>query len=177
MNLKFPNPLANAIGVIALVMLLNACSSDNNQAATNNTTKTVTQLPWEAITVPLEANLRAYVIIDGNTGTRTAMTIDTLNNTATASISGLSLAPHTVQFVYEYVDGATIYTVAQSIAETVDLTGGSLTTTLTPTYVTTGTGFDNDSDGLSNAYELAAGTNPGDASCVVGYSLLDSCTL
>lgn len=178
MNLKSPNPLTKAIGVIALALLLNACSSDNNQAATNtgNSTKTVAQVPWEALTVPVLSNLRAYVIIDGNTGSRIAMTINTTNNTATASIPGLSLASHTVQIVYEYIDGTTTYIVAQSSVEPVDLTGGSTTFNIPSTaYVTAS--FDTDTDGLSNAYELAAGTNPGDSSCVVGFSLVGSCTL
>jgi hypothetical protein len=178
MRSKLFNPLAKAIGVFAIGVLATACSNDNNTSATNTSTKTVTQMPWEALTVPDLNGLSAYIILDGDAGSHIPMTIDTSLHTASASIPGLPKTSHTVQIVYEYNDAGTIYTVARSSVHTVDLTSGSTTFNIPNTdYVTTGTDFDPDSDGLSNAYELAAGTNPGDASCVVGISLVGSCTL
>jgi hypothetical protein len=177
MSLKLLNPLVKAVGMIAVVVLVNACSSDNNPATatTNNATKTVTQIPWEALTVPDLNGLSAQVIIDGNTGAPVNMTIDTTAHTASVSTS-LSKAPHTVQIIYRYTDISGTITIAQSSIQNVDLTGGSTTIDIPNTAYDT-TSFDADTDGLSNAYELAAGQNPNDASCAVGYGLLGSCTL
>ena len=149
-------------------------SSDN--ATNNGSTKTTTSLPLAALTVPNPSGLSAHIILDGNTASPIAMTIDHVAGTATANITGLSLVSHTIQIVYEYNDGATTYTLAQSTVHTVDLTGGSATYSVPDTDYDTAS-FDNDLDGLSNALELAAGTNPGDASCVLGISLVGFCTL
>jgi hypothetical protein len=173
---KFSNPLAKTISVLALAAVLNACGSNNNDAAASNPTKTVTQLPLAALMVPDMNGLSAQIILDGNTAAPIALTIDTTLHTATASIPGLSLASHTIQIIYRYTDINGTITIAQSAVHTVDLSGGSATYNVpAPDYDLAS--FDADSDGLSNAYELAAGLNPNDASCVVGYSLLGSCTL
>ena len=176
MNLKFLYPLAKALSMVALAVLLNACSSDDNHAATNNSTKTVTQLPWEALTVPDLNGLSARIILDGNTGSPIAMTINTTLNTATASIPGLTLASHTIQIEYRYTDVNGTITIAQSSIQTVDLTGGSATINIPSTAYDT-TSFDQDTDGLSNAQELALGANPYSSACELGTSLIGSCTL
>jgi hypothetical protein len=174
---KFSNPLTKTISLLALAALLNACGSNNNES-TSNSTKTVTELPLAALMVPNLNGLSAQIILDGDTASPIALTIDTTLHTATANIPGLSLASHTIQIIYRYTDSNGTITIAQSAVHTVDLSGGSATYDIpSGNYVTTGADFDADLDGLSNAYELAAGTNPRDASCVVGYSLLDSCTL
>ena len=173
---KFLNPLAKAIGVIAFAVLLNACSSDNNQAPASNPTKTVTQLPWEALTVPDLNGLSARIILDGNTASPIAMTIDRILRTATANIPGLSRASHTIQIEYRYTDVNGTLTIAQSPLQTVDLTGGSATIAIPSTAYVTAI-FDQDNDGLSNAQELALGANPYSSACQLGTSLIGSCTI
>ena len=172
MILKFLNSSIKTIFIIAFTIFLNACSSENNTSATSST-KTVTQLPLAALTVPNPSGLSAHIILDGNAASPIAMTIDNVAGTATANITGLTLASHTVQIVYEYNDGVTTYTLAQSTEHTVDLTSGSATYNIPDTDYDTAS-FDQDSDGLSNAMELAAGTNPNDAGCVLGISLVGS---
>lgn len=175
MIFKLSRESLKLIIVIAFLITLNACSSSDN-ATSIGTTKTTTALPLAALTVPNPSGLSAHIILDGNTASPIAMTVDHVAGTATANITGLSLAPHTIQIVYEYNDGFTTYTLAQSTVHPVDLTGGSATYSVPDTDYDTSS-FDDDSDGLSNALELAAGTNPGDAGCVLGISLVGSCTL
>lgn len=175
MILKFSRKSLRIFVPIAFLILLSACSSSDN-ATNTGSTKTTTALPLAALTVPNPSGLSAHIILDGNTTSPIAMTIDTGAGTATANITGLTLASHTVQIVYEYNDGVTTYTLAQSTVHTVDLTGGSATYSIPDTDYNTAS-FDDDSDGLSNALELAAGTDPGDSGCVLGISLVGSCTL
>jgi|GEM_PF-4664462 len=166
--------LTKLISAIAMLAALNACSSGDNSTA--GTTKAVTQMPQAALTVPVSSNLSAVVIVDGNSAAPIAMTLDTGAGTASVDITGLSKASHSIQIVYRYNDGDTTYSLAQSSVHNVDLSGGSSTLNV-PASDYDIASFDDDSDGLSNALELSLGTNPGDSGCVLGISLVGSCTL
>jgi len=159
-----------------LFVSLYACSSDDNVASTSS--KATTEMPSELqkLTLSGGGTLAAYVTIDGDTANRRTMSIDGAGSgSASASIPGLTLAPHTIVISYEYTDtNGTI--VLASASNTVDLTSGSGSLSFVAADYDLDT-YDEDGDGISNAAELAAGTDPRDDACVIGASIIGDCTL
>ncbi|MDH5612645.1 MAG: hypothetical protein OEY66_09355 [Gammaproteobacteria bacterium] len=182
------NYIRNATRIIISLAFLNtlyACDSSNNTTAGNNTSVAKTEIPaaLQKLTLPGTPGevLRAFIIIDGS-ATRTEMTIDPAGaGSASASITGLTLAVHTVDISYEYTDAAGTLIVATA-SKSVDLTSGSGSISFAAIDYDLAS-YDFDSDSISNAAELAAGTDPrvagaaGAGPCVMGTSLLDNCTL
>jgi hypothetical protein len=150
---------------------LAACSNDNAGGLTNSMSS-VTELPSAVLTLPSGGQLRAYITIDS--GTRSEMTIS--SNTATASVPSLSRAVHTVLIEFEFTDSASNTVTVATATQTVDLSSGDVSISLTDSDYDLAS-YDNDGDGISNASELANGTSPVDSGCVVGFSLIGSCTL
>ena len=158
---------------LALALTVTACSDSSTPG--NETKAVVTEIP-EAIqkfTLTTTGTLLAWAIVDG--GTPVAMNINTVAGTASVTITDLSRASHTVQIIYEYNIGGTLYTLATA-SNTVDLSSGSGSLNFASGDFDTAS-HDSDGDGISNADEVAAGTDPGDGACVLGTSLLGSCTL
>lgn len=158
----------------ALLINIAACSDDNTGA--NTETVSVTEIP-EAIqkfTLTTDGALEAWLIIDG---TRYPMSINSDAGTATATISGLSRSSHTVSVVYEFTDlNGDTYILADTLPENVDLSSGDASISIDSGDFDTAS-HDSDGDGISNADEVAAGTDPGDSACLLDTSLLGKCTL
>lgn len=155
-----------------MLSVLSACGSSSDNSESNATT----QMPAALLTIVGPGTLQAFVTIDGNTAGRTEMTIDgTGTGSASASVPGLSLAVHTVLIEYEYTDGASTITLATA-SNTVDLSSGSGSISFLATDYDLAS-YDDDSDGVSNADELAAGSDPLDSDCVLDISVIGTCTL
>lgn len=186
MELRINNEyIKSAARIILSLVFLNtlvACgSSDDNEAAAKNITTTEIPLAVKKLTLS-GGTLRAFVTIDGDTANRTEMTIDTTGTgSASASIPGLSLATHTVIISYEYTDGAGNVIVLATATNTIDLTSGSVSLSFVESDYDLAS-YDDDGDGISNAAEVAAGSDPldstsGSTDCVLGTSTIGNCTL
>jgi hypothetical protein len=157
--------------LVTALFALSACGNENNNGPTNSMSS-VTELPTAVLTLPSGGQLRAYITIDA--GTRSEMVI--VANTAATVIPGLSRATHTVLIEFEFTDSASNTVTVATATQTVDLSSGNVNISLTDSDYDLAS-YDDDGDGISNAKELADGTNPVDAGCVVGFSLIGSCTL
>lgn len=172
------NSLIKYVICLVLLGLVTACgSSDTPEAKTDNAT---TEMPGELqkLTLPGGGTLSAFVTIDGNTADRVELTIDSSGaGSASGSFAGLSLASHTVLITYEYTDTSSFGTIIlASASTTVDLTSGSGSISFVAADYDLNS-HDEDGDGISNAAELANGTDPVDGGCVIGFSVIGSCTL
>jgi thrombospondin type 3 repeat protein len=159
------------------ICLLQACGSDdrNNSAVTE---KATTELPadLQKLTLPGGGTLSAYVTIDGKTLSRVQMTINTTGTgSASASIPSLSRASHDIVITYEYTDGTGTIILATA-SSTVDLSSGSGSLSFVAGDYNLSS-YDEDGDGISNAAELSAGSDPWDSVCELGTSGLSNCTL
>ena len=184
MDLNMNNYLkstARTILGLALISTLYACDNSNNGTAESSTNLANTEIPSDVQKLILgTGTLSAFVTIDS--GSPIAMTIDpTGTGSASATIPNLTLAVHTVAITYEFNDGIGTLVVATA-TNTVDLTGGSGSISFIEADYDLAS-HDDDNDGISNAAELAAGTDPrvdeGTAGgpCVLGTSTLGDCTL
>lgn len=167
---------------IAFISTLYACDNGDTGTAANNTSQAKTEIPaaLQKLTLPGAGTLTAFVTVDG--GSRISMTIDpTGAGSASATIPGLSLAVHTIAITYEYTDGIGTLVVATA-TNTIDLTGGDGSISFVSADYDLAS-HDFDSDSISNAAELAAGSDPrvagvaGLPPCVLGTSTLGNCTL
>jgi len=138
---------------LLMIFLLQACG---NNHSTEQKNVSVTQIPTavQKLILP-NGTLTAWVTVDG--GSRTQMTIDSTAGTASATISGLTLATHTVLIEYEFTDTYGTILVA-SASKPVDLSSGS--GSLNFSDADYNTSYDSDGDGITNVVELGAGTNP-----------------
>lgn len=173
--------ISYVIRLIILLMLstLYACggggSGDNDPPNISKATLDVTS-ELQTFALGGSGTLSAFVIVDGDTANRVEMIIDSNTaSSATATIPSLSKALHTVVISYEYTDSTGTIVLATT-SNTVDLSSGSATMDFATTDYDLAS-YDDDNDGVSNAAELAAGTNPRDGSCVIGISIIGSCTI
>ena len=152
------------------ILVLSACSSDDDTAAT---TETVTEIPQfiQKLALTTDGSLVAWITIDG--GTRTQLTIDLVAGTASKSIT-LSRSKHTVliEFEFEFTDGTDTITLATA-TKTVDLSAGDASLTFADADYKID--YDDDNDGDNNLTEIIAGTSPID--CVLDTSVIGGCTL
>ena len=153
------------------LLTLPACSSGGGgtQLATMTT---VAEVPTTLLAIPTSGTLRAYVAIDG--GVRTELSI--VSSIATRSIPSLSRASHNVLLEFEFTDSGSNTVTVATASKTVDLSAGDASLTFINADYDLAN-YDDDNDGLSNATEIAAGTNPMDSGCVLGTSLIGRCTL
>ncbi|VAW69395.1 hypothetical protein MNBD_GAMMA10-771 [hydrothermal vent metagenome] len=150
-----------------LLLMLYACNGENNSSAGSGRASSVLPSGLQKLIVDGEGRLNAYITIDGVVNNRTEMNIDgSGRGSASASISGLSLAVHTVSITYEYTIGPSTYVLA-SANTTVDLSAGSVNINFTPMSYDFDI-HDSDNDGFSNAYEVGEKTDPGDSLSVPG---------
>lgn len=151
---------AKIILSLSLLATLYACDSNNTGAIGNTANVAKTEIPAELQKLALPnpgtgTGLSAYVLIDGNTAKRQAMTIDPAGTgSASATVSNLTLAMHTVLIIYEYDDGSGPITVA-SASKSVDLTGGTGSIDFVAADYDFAS-YDDNNNGISNAAELAA---------------------
>ena len=172
MNNKYIHRVLKIIISLVLLNTLYACGS-NDATGTSNTT---TEMPAEIqkLTLTGGGTLSAYVSVDG--GARIEMTIDPAGaGSASASIPNLTQASHTVTITYEYTDGTGTVILATATS-TVDLSSGSGSLSFAATDYDFAS-HDADGDGISNAAEVRAGTNPNDSVCQLDTSIIGSCTL
>ncbi|VAW62864.1 hypothetical protein MNBD_GAMMA09-1470 [hydrothermal vent metagenome] len=169
--------LIRIIFSLFFIHILSACGGDNN--IEKSVSKTTAEMPVELqkLVGTGGGTLRAYVTIDGDTSNRIEMTINPAGaGSASAAIPGLSLKSYTVLISYEYTQGANTLILATA-SKTVDLTSGSGSLSfLVGDYQDIGT-HDDDGDGISNAAELAAGSDPWDNVCNLDISTIGNCTL
>lgn len=121
--------------------------------------------------LPTDGDLHVYAAVDG--GAQQDMQI--VNTTASSSISSLSVGTHTVnvEIVFIYNNGTSI--TLSSASSTIDVVDGANSLDISSiSYVTN---YDDDNDGVSNLDEMNAGTSPSDPTCVLGVSVIGSCTL
>ena len=170
--MKIQQSFYRLMALVITLFMLAACSDSgsNSQAATATTS--ITEIPSAVLTLPSGGTLRAFIAIDG--GTPIELSIN--SNTATGSIPDLSRTVHSVTVSFEFTDsGGTTYTVATATT-TVDLSSGDASVSFAEADYDMAS-YDDDGDGISNAQELADGSNPGDSACVLGFSLIGKCTL
>jgi len=147
--------------IFAVIFLnLTACANDSKSSTSNETR---VPLPPGLQKLSLGNNggvLNAYVTIDDDTANRIAMLIDPAGEgSALVSIPGLSRAPHRILISYEYTIGGITYLLATANRD-IDLSNGDISLTIDTSEYEINI-HDDDTDGVSNAAELKAGTDPG----------------
>lgn len=178
--------LKNVAKIIFSLILLNALAacSDSDEVAGSIASVAKTEMPPELqklLGTDL-TNLRAFVTVDGDTANRTEMTISTSGTgSASASIPGLTLDMHTIIITYEYTDGSGNTFILATATNTVDLSSGDGSISFLASDYDLAS-YDEDGDGISNADEVAAGSDPldptsGSTDCVLGTSTIGNCTL
>jgi hypothetical protein len=162
------------IYLIAAVSLI-SCGSENDSNTGQQGDNVLLQIPDSLLGNKVNrSNLSATITVDG--GTPQTMSIDDLNDTATASLGSIPTGSHTfvIQFTYDY--GGTILTVAEA-SKTITVAEGSNSLSFLATDYDTS--FDTDNDGLTNLQELDATstTNPTVSLCQLGTAVLGNCEL
>lgn len=159
------------------ILVLSACSSNDDTAAT---TETVTEIPQfiqklALTTTDPNAELLAWLIIDGDP---IPLTIDLVAGTASKSIT-LSRGKHELQIKFEFTDTVDTITLATTPTQIVDLSAGDVSLTFeVADYITAD--YDNDGDGISNLDEIKQGSDPlvADVSdCILDTSVIGGCIL
>lgn len=162
-------PFRLLILVIGL-FVLSACSDDSSSGQPTSATS-VTELPPAVLTLPDGGRLRAYISIDSDE--RVELSIS--ENTASGKVPNLTRSTHDVLISFEYTDSSGNTVTVATAKQTVDLSSGDASISFAEGDYDMD--FDFDKDGLTNAEELAAGTSWNDSKCVLGFSLIGSCTL
>jgi len=168
------------IGSLFLSLLLTACGDANEGKTSNNVSAFKIPAVVQAISPPSGSSLQAFISVDG--GARQAMVIDNTAGTANITIDGLSLASHSFVIDFELVfdnDPSNPITLARATLNQ-NISAGD--NTLSVVDGDFDTNFDDDNDGITNVVEVdsSAGggsTNPNNSDCVIGSSLIGSCTL
>ena len=155
------------------MFILSACSDNTSSNSQSVITTSVTELPAVVLMLLDGGTLRAYVVIDGNLETRIELGI--VENTASGEVPNLSRDIHSVLIQFEYTDSSGNTVTVATASNTVDLSSGDASISFAETDYNID--YDDDEDGLTNAEELAAGTSPIDSGCILGVSLIGSCTL
>lgn len=140
-----------------LVSLLSACGGSNTNAPeTPNKTTLKIPTPLQKLAVG-QGELIAYVLLDGG-DERFPMDINTAGGgSATVVLPGLSRRRHNITITYEFIDDNGSLILAQ-ITEEANLTAGSLVLNIDAGGYNLA--FDEDLDGITNADELLAGSDP-----------------
>jgi len=167
-------------GTLFLSLLLSACSDSADNKATEHVSAFKIPAVVQAITPPAGSSLQAFISVDGSS--RQAMTIDNTAGTANITIDGLSLASHTFVIDFELVfdsDPSNPVSLARATL-TQSINAGNNTLTVVDSDFDTS--FDDDNDGITNVVEVdtstgGGSTNPSNSDCVIGSSLIGSCTL
>ena len=138
------------------ILVLSACSSSDDTAAT---TETVTEIPQFIQKLALNttdpnASLLAWVTIGD--GTRTQLTIDLVAGTASGSFT-LSRTTYTILIEFEFTDEIDTITLATA-TQIVDLSAGDASLTFNDADYDIS--FDDDSDGINNLDEIISGSDP-----------------
>jgi hypothetical protein len=155
-----------------MALLVSSCSGGGSSSATPiGQIDLSTTFNVDVNNLPVDGVLHVYVSVDS--GAQQDMQV--VNTTASASISSLSIGAHSVdiEVVFVYNNGTSV--TLSSTSSSIDVVEGSNPLDISSTtYVTT---YDDDDDGVTNLDEMNAGTSPSDPTCVLGVSVLGSCTL
>jgi len=165
---------------LLLSLLLSACSDSTDNKTTNNVSAFKIPAAVQAITPPSGSSLQAFITVDG--GSRQAMTIDNSAGTANIIINGLSIANHSFIIDFELVFDSTPNKPISLARATLNQNINAGNNTLKVIDSDFDTSFDDDNDGITNVVEVDAtagggSTNPNNSDCVIGSSLIGSCTL
>lgn len=167
------------VAITILVLSLYACgggggSDDNKTDSISNKITTGIPSDIQALISSGSGTLAVYVTVDGNTASRTKMSIDaTGSGSASATLSNLTGASHTLVISYEYTDNSDTIVLA-SASNTVNFSTSSDTLSVSAGDYDL-SAYDEDGDGISNTAELTGGSDPRDPSCVIGSSIVGGC--
>lgn len=178
MKTTIAEPLHPMLVLLCAVLLsiTSACSNDGSSSVTvqqQNTGTINMPVGINAANLPADGSLHAYIRVDDQA--RQELTVDLGGNTISGSISGISNGIHTfvIEVVFTYDSGTEVMLATASKQLDVS-TGDNNLTIVSSDYVTN---FDSDNDGLTNLEEINNGTPPVDPACVLGTSMLGSCSL
>jgi len=144
-----------------IFVLLSACGGgDNNLASIDSKATTVVPANLQKLQLgDNDGTLKAYLTIDGDKDNRREMAIDpTGSGSASVTVAALSRNSHDITITYEYTLAGIVYVVAEA-NRSVNLTEGNVDLAFASGDYNFDD-FDDDEDGLSNATELKAGSNP-----------------
>ena len=158
---------------LCIAVLTSACGGggEDSSAAPTGQINLSTTFNVDINNLPTDGDLHVYAAIDG--GTQQDMQI--VNTAASASITNLSIGSHTVkvEVVFTYNNGMSIVLLSASSNVNV-VNGANLLDIKSSTYANN---YNDDNDGVNNLDEINAGTSPYDSTCVIGVSVINSCTL
>lgn len=168
--MSFQKSLYRLLVLVIVLFTLSACS-ENGSSGQPTTMTSVTELPSAVLTLPAGGTLQAFITI----GTAVPVPLTISANVATGTFNlGREVYPVSIEFLF--TDSSNVTVTVASYSTIVDLTSGDASLSIADTDYDLDS-YDNDNDGISNAAELAAGTDPNGLGCVLGFSLIGSCTL
>ena len=163
------------------ILVLSACSSDDDTVAT---TETVTEVPQfiQKLALTTDGSLVAWITIDKGTAEEKKIEMTIAAGTASSSIPDLSRTTHTVLIEFELtVVGFEPITLA-AVTGTVDLSSGDGSLTFADGDYTTN--FDEDNDTFTNLIEVTNDSDPFDeldlpsiSDCILDTSVIGGCIL
>lgn len=171
--------------ILLVVLFLSIGCTSNNEEGQQDTVKSSAEFvipsAINAAALPNGATLIAEIYRDY--AGLSSVPSDTQNLTLPVtgnvqfSLTGIPVGDHTFTIIFKYTDDPLFtgtYELARATSGTVNIVKGN-----NPTFVFSApydTSADDDSDGVSNLTELDARSNPGDAVCVFGVSMIGNCT-
>lgn len=168
----------NIMLVIIMASFLFACSNseDASSIATGSQDGSGITIPSVILATNLpNGSVRGFITVDG---VLPRLEMDLSSDPATITIPNLVPGLHTFKIEFEFDSDPTAFNATFMLADATkqfDIVAGENNISfLDADYNLV---FDNDADGITNIAELEAGTNPGNAACILDYSLLDSCVL
>lgn len=161
---------------ISFSLVLSGCSQNSNPKNEINISDGSLSAPLPSALVVVDASTLIVELKEGDKiHTCNNLSVDQGSGTFSCDIS-LPAGTHTLELVYSINDVTHgKVQVATTTGIQVDVKAGETTTsdfsTATLSY------NDDDNDGINNLQELDAGTNPAGSECIIGSSLIGSCTL